>query len=50
MYASNLRPEFNLNFTTLRTAEFGFLGLRVKTLTQTPFFCGFPPNPGVLFL
>jgi len=28
------------SLATLRKAEFGFLGVRVKTFKQTPFFCG----------
>lgn len=38
------RPVDNLTFVTLRTAEFGFLGLAVKTRRQTPLFCGHPTN------
>src|SRR2546423_1007086 len=32
---------------TFRSAEFGFLGVVVKTRVQTPRFCGEPPSAGV---
>lgn len=34
----------------LRTAELGFLGLAVKTLTQTPRFCGQPSSSGLFIV
>jgi hypothetical protein len=33
-----------------RSAEFGFLGVRVKTRVQTPRFCGAPVRAGVFVL
>jgi len=38
MYAITARPVLNLTFATFLTAEFGFFGLTVYTLLQTPFF------------
>src|SRR5688572_31498902 len=35
---------------TLRSAEFGFLGVWVKTRTQTPRFCGLSCSAGLLVL
>src|SRR5512141_1305954 len=32
---------------TLRSAEFGFLGVEVKTRTHTPRFCGDPCSAGL---
>src|SRR5512139_3997560 len=32
---------------TLRRAEFGFLGVEVKTRTHTPLFCGEPWSAGL---
>jgi hypothetical protein len=32
----------------LRSAEFGFFGVVVYTLVQTPRFCGLPCNAGAL--
>ncbi len=40
-------PVESLTFATLRTAEFGFFGLTVYTLAQTPFFWYAPINAGV---
>ena len=35
---------------TLRSAEFGFFGVWVKTRTQTPRFCGLTCNAGLFVL
>src|SRR4029453_155344 len=35
---------------TLRSAEFGFFGVWVKTRTQTPRFCGLSCSAGLLVL
>ena len=35
---------------TLRNAEFGFFGVVVYTLVQTPLFCGLFSNAGTLLL
>src|SRR4051812_22091363 len=35
---------------TLRSAEFGFLGVWVKTRTQTPRFCGLSCSAGLFVL
>src|SRR3954468_7230752 len=35
---------------TLRSAEFGFFGVCVKTRTQTPRFCGLTCNAGLFVL
>src|SRR6185503_3949938 len=35
---------------TLRSAEFGFFGVWVKTRTQTPRFCGLSLSAGLLVL
>jgi hypothetical protein len=38
MYASTFFPVESFIFATFRQAEFGFLGLLIKILIQTPFF------------
>lgn len=40
IYAVTVFPVVSLTRATLRTAEFGFFGFCVPTLTQTPFLCG----------
>lgn len=42
-------PLLNLTLATLRKAEFGFLGLTVKTLTQTPLLSGDAFLTGLFF-
>ena len=39
-------PLASLTLATLRSAEFGFLGVVVYTLVQTPRFCGHSRNAG----
>src|ERR1700685_4114447 len=39
-------PLVRRTFATLRKAEFGFLGVRVMTCTQTPRRCGAPLSAG----
>src|SRR5271155_5673669 len=39
-------PLVRRTFATLRKAEFGFLGVRVITCTQTPRRCGAPLSAG----
>lgn len=48
MYAMMALPVLSLTLATLRMAEFGFLGLTVYTLLQTPFFWYEPCKAGVL--
>src|SRR5438477_880461 len=40
MYAITSCPFVNRTFATLRSAEFGFFGVRVITCTHTPRRCG----------
>lgn len=42
MYAVTSRPFVSRTLATLRRAEFGFLGVIVRTLRHTPRFCGLP--------
>ena len=42
MYAVTSIPLVSRTRATLRRAEFGFLGVEVKTRTHTPRFCGDP--------
>jgi hypothetical protein len=42
MYAVTSRPLLRRTRATLRSAEFGFLGVVVYTRVQTPRFCGEP--------
>jgi hypothetical protein len=41
-------PLVSLTLAIFLRAEFGFLGVIVDTLMQTPFFCGCPCKAGVL--
>ena len=41
-------PLVSRTRATLRSAEFGFLGVTVYTRVQTPRFCGAPRSAGVL--
>src|SRR5580704_9472844 len=43
-------PLVSRTRATLRSAEFGFFGVWVKTRTQTPRFCGLFCNAGLLVL
>src|SRR6185295_16979576 len=43
-------PLVSRTRATLRSAEFGFLGVWVKTRTQTPRFCGLSCSAGLLVL
>src|SRR3954451_12843086 len=43
-------PLVSRTRATLRSAEFGFLGVCVKTRTQTPRFCGLSCSAGLLVL
>src|SRR4051812_2160011 len=43
-------PLVNRTRATLRSAEFGFLGVWVNTRTQTPRFCGLFCKAGLLVL
>src|SRR6185437_4688371 len=40
------KPLVRRTFATLRSAEFGFLGVVVYTRVQTPRFCGEPASAG----
>src|SRR5436190_11847735 len=40
-------PLVSRTRATLRSAEFGFLGVTVNTRVQTPRFCGAPRSAGV---
>ena len=42
MYAVTSMSFVSRTRATLRSAEFGFLGVEVKTRTHTPRFCGDP--------
>src|ERR1700719_862042 len=48
MYAVTSIPEVSRTRATLRSAEFGFFGVVVKTRVQTPRRCGEPLRAGVL--
>src|SRR6478609_1175602 len=43
------KPLVRRTFATLRSAEFGFLGVVVYTRVHTPRFCGEPCNAGTWF-
>src|SRR6185436_5800931 len=43
-------PLVSRTRATLRSAEFGFFGVWVKTRTQTPRFCGLSCSAGLLVL
>src|SRR6185295_13551027 len=47
MYAVTSMWFVSRTRATLRSAEFGFLGVEVKTRTQTPRFCGDPCSAGL---
>src|SRR5436305_13762951 len=47
MYAPTSEPFVSRTRATLRSAEFGFLGVCVITRVQTPRFCGAPASAGV---
>src|SRR5215475_5328110 len=44
------KPFVRRTLATLRSAEFGFLGVVVWTRVQTPRFCGEPASAGTLLL
>src|SRR5579884_3889971 len=46
MYAVTSMPLDRRTRATLRSAEFGFLGVMILTCRQTPFFCGQPCMAG----
>lgn len=46
MYEVTSMPFVSRTLATLRRAEFGFLGVTVYTLVQTPLRAGFPCNAG----
>src|SRR6266446_9347942 len=46
MYAVTSTPLESLTRATLRSAEFGFLGVMILTCKQTPFFWGHPCKAG----
>src|SRR5437899_4038725 len=50
MYVVTSMPLVSRTRATLRSAEFGFLGVWVKTRTQTPRFCGLFCKAGLLVL
>src|SRR6266576_6013053 len=50
MYAPTSIPFVSRTRATLRSAEFGFLGVVVYTRVQTPRFCGAPRRAGVFTL
>jgi len=50
MYAPTSKPFVKRTRATLRSAEFGFLGVVVYTRVHTPLFCGFPSRAGLLDL
>jgi hypothetical protein len=50
MYAFTSFRLVNLTRATFLIAEFGFLGVVVYTLTQTPRLCGLASNAGALLL
>jgi hypothetical protein len=47
MYAPTSAPFVRRTRATLRSAEFGFLGVCVMTRVHTPRFCGAPASAGV---
>src|SRR5512136_1795258 len=47
MYAVTSTWFVSRTRATLRSAEFGFLGVEVKTRTHTPRFCGDPWSAGL---
>jgi hypothetical protein len=47
MYAVTSMPLVKRTRATLRSAEFGFLGVCVYTRVQTPRFCGHAAMAGV---
>ena len=50
MYAVTSTPDDSRTRATLRSAEFGFLGVVVYTRVHTPRRCGEPLSAGVLVL
>src|SRR5437764_8872416 len=50
MYVVTSMPLVSRTRATLRSAEFGFLGVWVKTRTHTPRFCGLFCRAGLLVL
>src|SRR3954466_16222677 len=50
MYVVTSIPFVRRTRATLRSAEFGFLGVCVNTRTQTPRFCGLFCSAGLLVL
>src|SRR5262245_40768716 len=50
MYVVTSMPLVSRTRATLRSAEFGFLGVCVNTRTQTPRFCGLLWSAGLLVL
>src|SRR6516162_6977770 len=46
IYAVTSTPLLRRTRATLRSAEFGFLGVMIFTCRQTPFFCGQPCSAG----
>src|SRR5918999_2914672 len=50
MYVVTSIPFVSRTRATLRSAEFGFLGVVVYTRVQTPRFCGAPRRAGVFVL
>ncbi len=50
MYVVTSIPFVSLTLATFRRAEFGFLGVVVYTLIQTPLFWGLLLSAGLLVL
>src|ERR1700687_1456598 len=50
MYVVTSMPLVSRTRATLRSAEFGFFGVWVKSRTQTPRFCGLFCNAGLFVL
>jgi hypothetical protein len=50
MYVVTSMPLVRRTRATLRSAEFGFFGVWVKTRTQTPRFCGLFCSAGLFVL
>src|SRR5437868_9320078 len=50
MYAVTSTPVVRRTRATLRSAEFGFFGVWVRTLVQTPRICGEPWTRCVVWL
>src|SRR6185503_6520400 len=50
MYVVTSMPLVRRTRATLRSAEFGFFGVWVKTRTQTPRFCGLTCSAGLFVL